>query len=1319
MKDAAVPSADERLERSVCRRGAIVRISRSRGAVTDKLPLRVLPFGQDSFEWNRFESFCLAAVRAMPDVERAERYGKTGEAQKEIDIEADLKDGRKRTIQCRHRKAFNIRHAEKTVKGTTYEADEHEIWVTCAVGTKVSDYIDGLDGWRIESGEGIGQRIRGEVPREKARLIVADAFGARVSRAFLGPDSPVAFVAPEDFFLPFDKAGLLLRHDLPLVGRQAELRALVDAAETPSVRVVVQPGRGGIGKTRLLRDAARALEADGKRVLFALDGATITAEILEDLPLEDTIVFVDDAQREDVEITPLLATTRRPDPLTVVLVSRPAGLERIAEACSYAGVELGQRLVLPPLGSLAAEDVAVLAEHATGGRSGAAERLADATPESPLITVLGGGLIAKGAFDVDSAEGPAELRHAVMDRFVAEQRGRITTTVPRRKAQELLVLLAALGPLNENDNAVMELVAEELDVPTSKLRRWLGDVQDAGLLLQLGSRRRLTPDVLADEVLFEACVDRQGRGTGRALELWRRYGASSASELLINLGAIDWRLTATRTSLLGEVWSEILDGFKRRDAWGREQLIDLVAPAAVYAPDRILELVDTALGDPATTTNWDFASLEIDDNSVLQKLPALLGSVGRHRDFVWPAMDRLWRLGRDDVRRTSSHADHPLRLLRELGGYDMGPEHHQALIDLVAERSSADDVDDHANSPLDLLGAILDRDGTRTRWEGRGLEIHPYLVSIERTERWRSQVRALIVDRALHGSPRQRVVAAKLFEEALRLPFGAAADSVREEVVAEWHADKLRLLDAIGEIVGGTSDPMVRAALAKTLRRHAEDDRHQATRERAAKLLEALGDDEAWLLGAIAWPFELLDERAVDARNRRLATILADRCKDGDALGAFLEQMLGEIVERRLADAPSAEGAVLLLLHDSGAAYAEGLWGWGLTHPDGPVASLAPMALAVVRADRGQVDEELSGAAASGDAAVRRLAANYISAGSWLGDPTATELQILDRLSRDDDPRVRGTISSSLPRIGRLAPDLALRQALAPGAAANDGRGGDMPFHAVVEYGVDKLDDDQLDALSARLAEVEEPGYAAHEAVAELGKLDPGRVVDLWIGRLRREREEDGGGGYRAVPWDDYGIEMLGEARGEKLVDLLARLIAPLPTLEGWRRRELTRIFWRLVIPGFREDKLDELVELRGRRSRPPGRPSSTRPADLARTGRHSWTSWPRPLGRSCSCSPSRSRRFWSWIRPREGTNGARSPMRSARRCATAAMGAPWGSPAHASPRPPHGRRPRPTSYRPGPSAHSSSPSRWSSPCPGSGRRRSARHASPARLCSR
>src|SRR4051812_31634868 len=253
-----------------------VQKPRSSVPIPEPAPLRVLPFHGDAFDWRRFETFCLDVVRALSDVQHAEVYGVPGGDQRGIDIVAGLVDDRVRTIQCRHRKRFTKSDAEKVVEETTYAADEHEVWVTTRVGTAAADVLDGHDGWSYQSNEGISQLVR-SLRTEAARKILDHAFGPPVRRAFLG-GATSAFDESQAYFAPFDQPGRLIRHDLPLVGRGDELEAMRAAVEEPESRVVLQTGRGGIGKTRLLRALASALELGGTRVMFARAGVELSAE---------------------------------------------------------------------------------------------------------------------------------------------------------------------------------------------------------------------------------------------------------------------------------------------------------------------------------------------------------------------------------------------------------------------------------------------------------------------------------------------------------------------------------------------------------------------------------------------------------------------------------------------------------------------------------------------------------------------------------------------------------------------------------------------------------------------------------------------------------------------------------------------------------------------------------------------------------------------------------------------------------------------------------------------------------------------------------
>lgn len=174
-----------------------------------ELPTSRLPFGDDDFSWERFEQFCLGLVRRLPNVREVYRYGKAGENQRGIDIVAEHDDGTKSTYQCRRRKTFGPRSAEKTVGDTSYEAEHHFIVVTCTVSRDTRDYVDGLADWTLWDIDEISDEVR-KLPREEGRRLVEDTFGTAVRRVFLGPEGTLVFEAPGDHFAEA-VVGFLLR----------------------------------------------------------------------------------------------------------------------------------------------------------------------------------------------------------------------------------------------------------------------------------------------------------------------------------------------------------------------------------------------------------------------------------------------------------------------------------------------------------------------------------------------------------------------------------------------------------------------------------------------------------------------------------------------------------------------------------------------------------------------------------------------------------------------------------------------------------------------------------------------------------------------------------------------------------------------------------------------------------------------------------------------------------------------------------------------------------------------------------------------------
>ena len=159
----------------------------------------------------------------------------------------------------------------------------------------------------------------------------------------------------------------------------------------------------------------------------------------------------------------------------------------------------------------------------------------------------------------------------------------------------LLRLVAAIMPFDPLDGGSVRAAAEFLDADQMSMVEAIGHLEAIGVVSRRGRSLRITPDVLADHILHNACLTPQGRQTGYIREVFDKFGGICPAQLLRNLAELDWRVNRTSggspVDLLSEVWGDIRREFATADASGRLRILDildglLVLPAETHPRHR-------------------------------------------------------------------------------------------------------------------------------------------------------------------------------------------------------------------------------------------------------------------------------------------------------------------------------------------------------------------------------------------------------------------------------------------------------------------------------------------------------------------------------------------------------------------------------------------------------------------------------------------------------------------------------------------------------------------------------------------------------------
>lgn len=1006
--------------------------------------------------WDDFEAFCHDFLSRLPEYREVHRYGTSGEKQLGIDHYADHENGERHSFQCKQRQSCDAALVGSAVQAHTYyKSDRQFLLVSCAARTSARDKIDGHPTWELWDGRDISIRVRTLSPEAKWSLVV-DHFGLVWAKAFCGYPGNAPFLAPQEFLAPFNDRTRRFHHSHHLVGRAGVVEKLVGLG-AGGQRVAILPGRGGMGKTRILAEVSSILDRrPGLTVLFAVEGVA-TAASFDQLPSKPVLLVVDDAHRWDHLAGLAAAAFRRHQPTLLLLACRPHGLAGVRSSLQRAGYDSTHVLELSPFWDLGAAGARRLAEQVLGHGGPQAERLAQVSRDCPLVTVVGGALLREKRLEPARLERDEEFRAAVLARFRDEMLGTVTPTLGAERARSLCLLVSALQPLRIDDDALLQAMAREAGCRSFEVLPGLEAMEQAGVLERRGQLLRLVPDVLADHLLHEACVA-VGRATGFAERAFALAGPSHQAEVLRNLAELDWRIRASTSEpldVLGQVWLQLSDRFQ--DAGNRErgQLLDSLAPAASYQPRRILELARLAIDHPAPVGEEDpmftLLAAPYTSDDVLGRLPDMVERAAYSFECLPDAVALLWELAqRPDVRWTAR--SQPMDALARLAGYDRDKptSWNETVVEQALRwlrlRNQAPLDRRSGPHPLDVLDAVLAKTGERAVSTSTQVTWEPFLVLPGATRPLRARVLDAAAEMARGPHLPDACRALKTLEHALADPMPGTYE-VTEDQRRAWVPEQLEVLARLTTIARDQAlDDLVRVLSATAGKWQARRGQVPAVRQAArslwaclpttleARVTTALVDQDALSLGASLGFDEPPEDPAWEAGSersrgayRRLADDLVAGLGSPDAVWSCLNVRMSVVAQwGQRTHLPACLLEALGELHPT---VVVDLARHCLERPDQPVVAYLDILLGSLRQHDPAVATELASAAAGcPEVRLRQAAAWVIRRPEWWASEQPGDTALVQALLADPVVQVRTAV---LQDLGRALPDPARSVALA------------------------------------------------------------------------------------------------------------------------------------------------------------------------------------------------------------------------------------------------------------------------------------------------
>ncbi|MBK8093620.1 MAG: ATP-binding protein [Verrucomicrobiaceae bacterium] len=670
---------------------------------------QLIPFQDPSFGYGDFEGFFADYLNLHPVIKisrdgaeltgritNAWRYETSGDAQNGIDIRAEVQvqqsDGSTREetwgFQCKHRVKWSASQTKAAIAlaKKKFPADFHFLLVTCDLSSKTVNEGRSHSGWQLWSRGEITARVRVLTNRDEAARLINTYFGAHWAEEILGITGSGPLQACGAFFARQMDQECLFHHRAKVEGRQEELKQIHAFLADVGKQLLILPGPGGSGKSRLLKAFSQSLSPAhrAKWTIRFFDDIGVQLTELDLQALESTpVVIVDDAHRRELE--PLLRLALRSKTTKVILVTRPQGRTLIQGAATAANVGAPLIEEMPTLKRLTQKQITSIAESLLGDQFRAlAPEVVTQAHGCLLIVVVACELIRQRRLTETHLASNKDFEREVFVRLIDENIARLRLITARERIDRMLDHLSLAGPI-PRDGPWFNLLVQDIgnDVKPSEVRSWMEGLKLTGLLTENREGYRVTPDLLADHLLYRRTFDPSHRDQGYAADYLASVPEQLQNEAMIrclpNLAEAEWRARCEsegqQQSVVEPLLASWIDQFRSASFHRRRELLGHWSRFGVYLPEQTLRIAQLALNltrSDAPSEDGFFGPTHDAHDDVIDAVTPLLKDVALHHpDHMHECFDLLWAIGCDQPKRwMHSNQYHPLNAITEVSGLE-------------------------------------------------------------------------------------------------------------------------------------------------------------------------------------------------------------------------------------------------------------------------------------------------------------------------------------------------------------------------------------------------------------------------------------------------------------------------------------------------------------------------------------------------------------------------------------------------------------------------------------------------------------------------